>query len=142
MLPLILSALALAAPQASAPPAMVAAADAPPAGVLIVLNKAAASADFLDCQSGEKLASLATGEGPHEGLVTPDGHHAVVANYGAETPGTSLAVFDLEPASVLRPGREHDCGKRRGSGGGTSCSRRAGRRSGRGAPTPSRPSGA
>jgi YVTN family beta-propeller protein len=93
--------LALSAGQGTAPPPVAAA--APPPGVLIVLNKAAATADFFDPGTGERLRSLATGTGPHEGAVTPDGRLAVVANYGAKEPGGTLAIYDLAEGVALEP---------------------------------------
>jgi YVTN family beta-propeller protein len=106
--------------QASPPPSPAgagqparAAAPAAADGVLIVLNKAAASADFLDARTGERLRTLPTGTGPHEGIVSPDGRLALVANYGAEQPGSSLAVLDLAHGTALaalelgEPARPH-----------------------------------
>src|SRR6188474_3122510 len=91
--------LALAAGQTAAlsKPAPAAA----PPGVLIVLNKGAATADFFDPRTGERLRTLATGTGPHEGAVSPDGRLAVVANYGATEPGGTLALFDLARGEAL-----------------------------------------
>jgi YVTN family beta-propeller protein len=70
-------------------------------GTLIVLNKAEASASLLDCRTGEELARIPTGDGPHEVAVSPDGATAVVANYGVRgQPGNSLTVIDLPAQSV------------------------------------------
>jgi YVTN family beta-propeller protein len=66
------------------------------AGSLLVLNKAAASASILDVRTGATLATLPTGEGPHEVAVSPDGRLAVVTNYGApQQPGSTLTLLDL-----------------------------------------------
>jgi len=75
----------------------------PPAGVLIVLNKAAATADFIDTHTGEKLRTRPTGTGPHEGIIAPGGRLAVVANYGAQEPGGTLTLLDLEHDAALAP---------------------------------------
>ncbi|MHC4082791.1 MAG: YVTN family beta-propeller repeat protein [Planctomycetota bacterium] len=65
-------------------------------GTLIVLNKAEASASLLDCGTGEEVARLPTGDGPHEVAVSPDGATAVVANYGPRgQPGHTLTVIDV-----------------------------------------------
>lgn len=68
---------------------------AAPAGTLVVLNKSDATAWLVDPVSGARLASVPTGEGPHEADVTPDGKLAVVTNYGSETPGSTLTLIDL-----------------------------------------------
>lgn len=71
-------------------------------GRLIVLNKSEASASILDLASGEEIARVPTGEGPHEVAVAPDNTFAVVADYGARTPGQTLTVIDLVAHSVSR----------------------------------------
>lgn len=65
------------------------------AGTLIVLNKAEASASLIDAASGKEVAKLQTGVGPHEAAVSPDGRLAVVCNYGAQQPGSSLTLIDM-----------------------------------------------
>ena len=42
-------------------------------GTLIVLNKQGHDASFIDLGSGEIIATLPTGRGPHELVVTDDG---------------------------------------------------------------------
>ncbi len=69
-------------------------------GTLVVLNKSVASATLFDADSGEQIVTLPTGEGPHEAAVSPDGTTAVVANYGAQTPGNTLTVIDLPSRAV------------------------------------------
>lgn len=64
-------------------------------GELIVLNKSGASASILDLATGEEIARLDVGVGPHEVAVSPDGDTAVVANYGDRNPGNTLSVVDL-----------------------------------------------
>lgn len=84
----------------SAEPVSAESRDTTPDGVLIVLNKSAASADFIDLGSGEVLRTLDTGVGPHEGAVSPDGALAVVADYGTGVPGDTLSVFHLATGEV------------------------------------------
>ena len=98
------------APAAPGSPAVVAPVVAPVAapvagaatGTLIVLNKAAASASLIDLAVGKEVARVATGVGPHEVIVSPDGATAVVADYGDATPGSTLTVFDVAAARVLK----------------------------------------
>jgi YVTN family beta-propeller protein len=74
-----------------------AAAAAGAAGTLVVLNKSDDTASLLELPGGEIRATLPTGHGPHEVVVSPDGHTAVVSNYGdRERPGRSLTVLDLD----------------------------------------------
>ena len=73
------------------------------ADTLIVLNKAAGSATFLDRATGKVVATLPTAVGPHEVAVSPDGKLAVGAEYGVRgQPGRSLVVFDLDARKVLK----------------------------------------
>lgn len=67
-----------------------------PSGVLLVLNKGAASASLIDPATGVTLATMATGQGPHEVALSADGRTAVVTNYGVpDAPGSTLTVLDL-----------------------------------------------
>jgi YVTN family beta-propeller protein len=75
----------------------------PAPGVLIVLDKAVATAEFVDTASGAVTHTFPTGVGPHEGVVSPDGRLAIVANYGAGEAGNSLSVFDLAREVALEP---------------------------------------
>lgn len=73
------------------------------ADTLIVLNKSEASASLIDPDSGEEVARVATGNGPHEVAVSPDGSTAVVGNYGTgENPGNSLTVIDVASARAVK----------------------------------------
>lgn len=67
-------------------------------GTLIVLNKGAGTAGVIDLASGRSLATLPTGQGPHELVVSRDGRIAVAANYG----GRSLTVIDVPGLVVAR----------------------------------------
>ena len=92
---LLLTLLALA-------PATLGAQDAS-SGLLVVLNKAAASASLIDPATGTTVATLATGTGPHEVAVSPDGRWAVVANYGESgAGGSTLTVLDVPARRVAR----------------------------------------
>lgn len=68
-------------------------------GTLVVLNKGESTATFVDVASGSVIATLPTGEGPHELAMTRDGRRAVSTDYGG---GNSLTVFDVEGPSVVR----------------------------------------
>jgi YVTN family beta-propeller protein len=60
-------------------------------GVLLVTNKSENTLSFIDPDTGEELERIATGPGPHEVAVTPDGRLAFVANYSSN----SLTVVDV-----------------------------------------------
>ncbi len=68
----------------------------PHPGRLVVLNKAEATASLIDLASGEIVATMDTGDGPHEVSVHPDGRWAVAADYGGQQAGATLSVLDLE----------------------------------------------
>ena len=88
--------LLLAALLQAAPPG------AGPSGLLVVANKQAATASLIDVAAGRTIATLPTGTGPHEAAVSRDGRWAVITDYGAQTPGSSLTVLDLERRAVAR----------------------------------------
>lgn len=75
---------------------------APRGALLLVANKQEASLSVIDPASGSLLATVPTGAGPHEVAVTSDGRWAVVCNYGAQAPGSSLTVVDLRTRTVAR----------------------------------------
>lgn len=82
---------------------LVAVTSAAQADTLVVLNKAEASASLIDLDSGEEVARVETGEGPHEAAVSPDGRTAVVTDYGTgANPGNTLTVIDIESATVTK----------------------------------------
>ncbi|HEU4828391.1 MAG TPA: hypothetical protein VFT04_04275 [Gemmatimonadales bacterium] len=70
--------------------------------LLLVANKQENTLSVIDIGTGRLLATLPTGHGPHEVAVSSDGRRAVVANYGDQTPGSSLTVMDLENRTVQR----------------------------------------
>jgi YVTN family beta-propeller protein len=73
------------------------------AGTLVVTNMSDNTATVLDIASREVLATLTTGEGPHEVATSSDGRWAVVTNYGIRgAPGNSLTVINLETVTVDR----------------------------------------
>ena len=88
--------LLLAAALAAAPDTTV-----PNGALLLVANKQEASLSIIEVASGKLLATVPTGQGPHEVAATRDGRFAVVANYGAQAPGNSLTVVDLRSRSAV-----------------------------------------
>ncbi len=66
------------------------------APVLVALNKQDATLAIIDPKTMEIRGKVATGDSPHEVVIMPDGKTAVVANYGAQTPGSSFSIIDLE----------------------------------------------
>lgn len=72
-------------------------------GTLIVTNKSPATATVVDVASGRTLATLPTGNGPHEIVASRDGSLAVVTDYGTGlAPGSTLTVIDLPGLRVAR----------------------------------------
>src|SRR5262245_27224826 len=69
-----------------------------PAETLLVLNKEGTLA-FVDPTSKEVLATVRTGDGPHE--VESDGKIACVSNYGAQTAGSTLSIIDVAARKEL-----------------------------------------
>lgn len=72
-----------------------------PAGTLVITNKSAATATIIDASSGNTLATLPTGESPHEIALTADGRLAVVTDYGTGQAPT-LTVIDVPGRRVAR----------------------------------------
>lgn len=75
------------------------------AGTLLVGNKAEATLSLVDVGAdgtGEVVATVPTGAGPHEVVVSPDGKTAVVSDYGQQEPGNTLTVVDVAKAKVVR----------------------------------------
>jgi DNA-binding beta-propeller fold protein YncE len=72
-------------------------------GTLIVLNKSDDTVDFIKLSNGESLATLPTGDGPHEVAVSPNQKIAIVTNYGRKNwPGNSLTVINIPEKKVLK----------------------------------------
>jgi YVTN family beta-propeller protein len=73
------------------------------AETLLVVRKSGDAVDFIDPGSGLRLATTATGYAPHEISVSPDGHQAVVSNYGdRDRPGTTISILDLQQPQATR----------------------------------------
>jgi YVTN family beta-propeller protein len=70
---------------------------------LVVANKAEATASLIDLATGEVVATLPTGEGPHEVGISPDGKHALVTNYrNQKSIGNTLTLIDIPSAAVVK----------------------------------------
>ena len=70
---------------------------------LVVANKAEATVSLIDLEQGDVVATLATGEGPHEVGISPDGRFALVTNYGTrDGAGNSLTLIDIAAAGVVK----------------------------------------
>lgn len=69
---------------------------------LVVLNKNDSNLAIVDAKTMKVVAKIPTGDSPHEVVLSADGKTAFVANYGAQTPGSSLSVIDLEAKKELR----------------------------------------
>jgi len=72
------------------------------APVLVVLNKADATLAIINPADMKLAAKVPTGESPHEVVLSGDGKTAFVANYGAQTPGSSLSMIDVASAKEIR----------------------------------------
>lgn len=66
-----------------------------PAGSLVLVNQGEQEVAVLDPATGDVLATAATGNGPHEVAISPDGKLAAVSNYGAALAGNSITLVDL-----------------------------------------------
>ena len=72
------------------------------AETLLVTNKSEASVSLIDLPGFGTVATLATGEGPHEVDVSPNGKLALVSNYGTrDAPGSTLTLIDIPRARSL-----------------------------------------
>ncbi len=69
---------------------------------LLVVNKAENSLAIIDPGTGQIVARVPTGDGPHEVALSADGRLAYVSNYGGQTPGNSLSVIDIGAGKELR----------------------------------------
>ena len=72
------------------------------AGTLVITNKSPSTATILDVASGKVLATLPTGQGPHEVVMSRDGRVAVVTDYGSQAGGSTLTVIDVPGLKVAR----------------------------------------
>ncbi len=71
-------------------------------GTLVVTNKTPSTATIIDVETGAVRATLPTGNGPHEIVMSRDGSVAVVTDYGAQTAGSSLTVIDVPGKRIAR----------------------------------------
>jgi YVTN family beta-propeller protein len=72
-------------------------------GHLLVLNKEDATLVIVDPDSGSILGKVATGEQPHELVVSGDGKYAFASNYGTgPAPGHTISMINLDARKELR----------------------------------------
>lgn len=71
-------------------------------GTLLVLNKAQATVTFIDLASGDKVATLPTGQGPHELVISSDGRWAAATDYGTRAGGNTLTIIDVSGINIAR----------------------------------------
>lgn len=72
------------------------------AQTLLVANKSEASVTLFELPAAKAVATLATGEGPHEVAVSPDARRAIVTDYGVRgKPGRSLTLVDVPKRELL-----------------------------------------
>src|SRR5688500_12109071 len=82
--------------------ALASVASAKDSGTLLVLNKSDNTVSLIDLATRKTVATVPTGIGPHEVAVSPDGKTAVIANYGAQIPGSSLTIIDIPGKQALK----------------------------------------
>jgi YVTN family beta-propeller protein len=70
-------------------------------GTLVVTNKTPSTATIIDVATGQALATLPTGNNPHEVVISKDGRTAVVTDYGTGSSPT-LTVIDVPGKRVAR----------------------------------------
>ena len=70
--------------------------------ILVVVNKPASTLTIVNAATATLIGTLPTGANPHEAAASPDGHWAVVSDYGAQVPGSTLTVVDLRASRVAR----------------------------------------
>lgn len=74
-----------------------------PVGTIVVSNMNDATATVIDAATGRVHATLPTGEGPHEVVISHDGKWALVSNYGVRgKPGSTITAIDVARAAVAR----------------------------------------
>jgi YVTN family beta-propeller protein len=70
---------------------------------LLVLNKEDATLAIIDPASGNTLATIPVGQGPHELVVSDDGRYAFASNYGTgPAPGSTISMIDIAAQKELR----------------------------------------
>ena len=73
-----------------------------PKPVLVALNKADSTLAIIDPATMKVVTKVPTGDSPHEVVLSADGKTAFVANYGAQTPGSSISVIDTTTGKEIR----------------------------------------
>lgn len=63
---------------------------------LVVVNRDDSTLSIIDPKEMKVLATIPTGDSPHEVVISSDGKTAVVSNYGGQKAGSSLSIIDLE----------------------------------------------
>jgi YVTN family beta-propeller protein len=80
-----------------------------PTGTVIVSNMNDNTATVIDAATGTVLATLPTGEGPHEVAASNDGKWALVSNYGVRgKPGNTITLIDIGKLAVVRTIELHE----------------------------------
>lgn len=70
---------------------------------LVITNKNESTASIITLADGKTVATLPTGDSPHEVAVSHDGKWAVATDYGAAGPGgTTLTLIDIAKRRVDR----------------------------------------
>jgi YVTN family beta-propeller protein len=70
--------------------------------ILVVVNKQASTVSIVNVATGKVETTLPTGANPHEAATSRDGRWAVVSDYGAQVPGSTLTVVDLSARKIAR----------------------------------------
>jgi YVTN family beta-propeller protein len=74
-----------------------------PTGSVVVSNMNDNTAMIVDLASRQVVATLPTGEGPHEVAISRDGRLAAVSNYGVRgRPGNAITIIDISSRRVDR----------------------------------------
>lgn len=63
---------------------------------LVVVNRGDSTLSIIDPVAMKVLATIPTGAGPHEVVLSADGKTAIVSNYGEQSAGTTLSIIDIE----------------------------------------------
>ena len=72
-------------------------------GTLVVVNKGSNNVSLIDGLTLVALATVRTGDGPHEVAASPDGRSVYVTDYGFGTaPGSTITEIDLAQRDAVR----------------------------------------
>src|SRR4030095_4250759 len=72
-----------------------------PSPALLILNKNDNTLSIFDPAAKKAVATVSTGEGPHEVAASEDGKLAFVTNYGPRASGNTLSVIDISARKEL-----------------------------------------